>query len=69
MKRRVLAQIQHPYVVRVKRYFRANGTAYIVMEYEDGEPLSNDSGRERILGEEQIRGLLEDVLACLASGA
>ncbi|MEZ5583518.1 MAG: hypothetical protein R3F37_12930, partial [Candidatus Competibacteraceae bacterium] len=27
-----LAAIKHPYVVRIHRYFRANGTAYIVME-------------------------------------
>ncbi|MBL8260309.1 MAG: hypothetical protein JNM60_10910, partial [Candidatus Competibacteraceae bacterium] len=37
---RVLARVQHPYVVRVKRYFRAHGTAYIVMDYEEGQPLS-----------------------------
>jgi len=29
---RVLARVQHPHVVRVKRYFRAHGTAYIVMD-------------------------------------
>ena len=62
---RVLAQIQHPYVVRVKRYFRANGTAYIVMEYEEGEPLSTILDESGTLGEEQLRGLLEDVLPAL----
>ena len=62
---RVLAQIQHPYVVRVKRYFRANGTAYIVMEYEEGEPLSTILDESGTLGEEQVRGLLEDVLPAL----
>jgi serine/threonine protein kinase len=62
---RVLAQIQHPYVVRVKRYFRANGTAYIVMEYEEGEPLSTMLDENGTLGEEGVRGLLEDVLPAL----
>ncbi len=62
---RVLARIQHPYVVRVKRYFRANGTAYIVMEYEEGEPLSTILDESRTLGEDQARGLLEDVLPAL----
>ncbi|MDG4559450.1 MAG: protein kinase [Candidatus Contendobacter sp.] len=62
---RVLARIQHPYVVRVKRYFRANGTAYIVMEYEEGEPLSTILDESRTLGEDQVRGLLEDVLPAL----
>ncbi|MDS4030152.1 MAG: protein kinase [Candidatus Contendobacter sp.] len=62
---RVLARIQHPYVVRVKRYFRANGTAYIVMEYEEGEPLSTILDESKTLGEDQVRGLLEDVLPAL----
>ena len=62
---RVLAQIQHPYVVRVKRYFRAHGTAYIVMDYEEGEPLNVILGDDEILDEGQVRGLLEDVLPAL----
>ncbi len=37
---RVLAQFKHPNIVRVSRYFAANGTAYIVMDYEDGKSLS-----------------------------
>lgn len=62
---RVLARVQHPYVVRVKRYFRANGTAYIVMEYEEGGPLSTILDESGTLGEDQVRGLLEDVLPAL----
>ncbi len=62
---RVLARVQHPYVVRVKRYFRANGTAYIVMDYEDGEPLSALLKREQTLAEPDLRGLLEEVLPAL----
>lgn len=62
---RVLARIQHPYVVRVKRYFRGHGTAYIVMDYEEGEPLSALLRDGETLGEGQIRGLLEDVLPAL----
>lgn len=62
---RVLARVQHPYVVRVKRYFRANGTAYIVMDYEEGEPLSALLKRERSLAETDVRGMLEEVLPAL----
>jgi serine/threonine protein kinase len=62
---RVLARIQHPHVVRVKRYFRAHGTAYIVMDYEEGESLSAILRDDEIFDEEQIRGLLEDVLPAL----
>lgn len=62
---RVLAQIQHPYVVQVKRYFRANGTAYIVMDYEEGQPLSAILADGETLTEEEVRGLLEDVVPAL----
>ncbi len=33
---RTLALFKHPHIVRVIRYFSANGTAYLVMEYEQG---------------------------------
>ncbi|HSH88494.1 MAG TPA: protein kinase [Ramlibacter sp.] len=36
---RALATFRHPNIVRVLRYFRENGTAYIVMEYESGQSL------------------------------
>ncbi len=32
----VLARFDHPNIVRVYRYFRANNTAYIVLKYEEG---------------------------------
>src|SRR5947208_2727282 len=31
---RTLAGFSHPHIVRVNRYFTANGTAYMVMDYE-----------------------------------
>jgi formylglycine-generating enzyme required for sulfatase activity/serine/threonine protein kinase len=62
---RVLASIHHDYVVRVRRYFRAHGTAYIVMDYEEGEPLSALLRREKTLSEADLRGLLEEVLPAL----
>ena len=37
---RALACLRHPHIVRVLRYFEANATAYIVMEYETGQPLT-----------------------------
>jgi serine/threonine protein kinase len=36
---RVLATFKHPNIVRVLRFFEANQTAYIVMEYEQGASL------------------------------
>src|SRR5271154_7358009 len=37
---RLLAKFSHPNIVQVKRYFEANGTAYMVMNYESGMSLS-----------------------------
>ena len=36
---RVLASFRHSNIVRVTRFFEANNTAYMVMDYEKGEPL------------------------------
>ena len=36
---RTLARFEHPNIVRVLRYFEANRTAYMVMDYERGDPL------------------------------
>jgi serine/threonine protein kinase len=35
-----LAKFKHNYIVRVLRYLEANGTAYMTMEYEEGESLT-----------------------------
>ncbi len=64
---RILAQVNHPGVVRVRDFFEANGTAYIVMDYEDGEPLSQTLQREKTLPEDQVRRLLNDVLPALGA--
>lgn len=61
----ILAQINHPGVVRVRDFFEANGTAYIVMDYEDGEPLSKIIQREKTLSEERALRMMQDVLPAL----
>jgi len=40
LEARTLAQFKHPNIVRVLRFFEAHRTAYMVMEYHDGESLS-----------------------------
>jgi len=62
---KILVQVNHPGVVRVRDYFTANGSAYIVMEYEDGEPLSAMLQRGGILPEPELRCLLDDVMPAL----
>lgn len=37
----ILAQFNHPNIVRVRRLLTANGTAYLVMDYENGETLDS----------------------------
>jgi serine/threonine protein kinase len=37
----MLAQFNHPNIVRVLEFFQANNTAYLVMEYEPGQNLAN----------------------------
>jgi len=39
LEARTLAKFSHPHIVRVSRYFEANGTGYMVMDYEKGETL------------------------------
>ena len=55
---RTLARFEHRNVVRVRDYFEANGTAYIVMDYEDGEPLDQVLERTGTLTEAQIKRVL-----------
>ncbi len=53
---RALASFRHPNIVRVLRYFQENGTAYIVMEYESGDPLKHWLARQPLLDQ---TGLLQ----------
>ena len=62
---RILAQVNHPGVVRVRDFFEANGTAYIVMDYEDGESFNQLLQRGKTLPEDEVRRLLDDVLPAL----
>ncbi len=51
---RALAAFRHPHIVRVLRYFRENGTAYIVMEYESGDPLKRWLARQPSLSQKAL---------------
>ncbi len=52
---RALARFDHPNIVGVKRFLEAHGTGYIVMEYVDGESLSEMLKRKATLTEREIR--------------
>ncbi|PKM36176.1 MAG: hypothetical protein CVV06_12455 [Gammaproteobacteria bacterium HGW-Gammaproteobacteria-10] len=58
-----LAQFKHPNIVQVFRYFTAHGTAYIVMDYEQGESLSAYLDRlQRPLNEAETLSIFLPVL-------
>ena len=65
---RILAGIEHPNVVRVKNFFRANGTAYLVMRYEEGETLKEHARRLLERGEAVPEDFLRHVFVRLLDG-
>ena len=64
--KQLIAFRNHPNVVSCLDFFRANGTAYLVMEYEEGLPLSELlRAREkegRPFGEEDLRKVMVPLL-------
>ncbi|WP_395713810.1 protein kinase domain-containing protein [Reyranella sp.] len=63
---RALARFRHPHIVPVLRYFEANGTAYTVMEFEDGKNLAEllrDPARP--LSPDNVQRLAEALLSGL----
>jgi len=65
---RILAGIDHPNVVHVKNFFRANGTAYLVMRYEQGSTLKEHVRRLTECGAHVDEEFLRNVFARLLSG-
>ena len=59
---RTLARFSHPHIVRVNRFFEANGTGYMVMDYEDGEPLKSYLQRNPFPAEAALKGLVAPLL-------
>ena len=60
-----LAVFEHPHINQVLARFDMNDTAYLVLEYIHGEPLSVMLERNRYLEEGRLRRLLDGVLAGL----
>jgi Protein kinase domain len=59
---RTLVNFRHPNIIPVHRLMEANGTAYLVMEYEDGDSLQQVVEREGTLDEDRLKGVLMPVL-------
>ena len=61
-----LARFDHRHIIKVYRFFRAHGTGYIVMEYAEGETLSEVLQRKGTLTETELQALLLPILDGLA---
>jgi serine/threonine protein kinase len=63
---RAVAKLDHPYLVKVTDFFRANGTVYLAMRYERGRTLQEHIRKhEGKLPEEFLRDLFGRVLDAL----
>ncbi len=59
---RTLASFRHPNIVRVMRFFEANGSAYMVMEFVEGCALNDWIEPRRPLAEAQLTRLVVPLL-------
>ena len=62
---RALARFDHPHLNQVHRFFEAHGTAYLVLDYIDGETLAQMLSREGKLSEAPLLRLLNELLSGL----
>lgn len=63
---RILAAIQHPNIVRVSNFFRANQTGYMVMDYTEGRPLAKEIElTPRGIAEPRLRRLFAELIGGL----
>jgi len=57
-----LVAFEHPNIVSVYRYFEANGTAYLVMQYVEGKPLDALLAGGKTLAESEIEEVILPIL-------
>ena len=63
---RTLARFNHPHIVRVHSVFQHNGTAYMVMEFEEGETMAALLERRKTLPEGELLDIMLPVMDGLA---
>ena len=59
---RALARFDHPHINKVHRFFKENGTAYLVLEYVEGDLLSDLLRVKGRFNEAGIRRMLDELL-------
>lgn len=55
---KTLARFEHPNIIQVLRFFEANGTAYIVMAFQEGSSLNELLERKKRLEEQELRDIV-----------
>jgi serine/threonine protein kinase/tetratricopeptide (TPR) repeat protein len=63
----MLAKFKHPNIVRVLSVFKHNNTGYMVMEYEQGETLSDVYKRKKKLKQDELEDIFYPVIDGLSS--
>jgi len=63
---RTLARFDHPHLNKVHRFFEANGTAYLVLEYIDGQTLSRLLTKYLTVPDTHLQRIIREVLSGLA---
>lgn len=64
---KTLAKFQHPNIVQVLRFFEAHGTAYIVMNFVQGQSLHDRMQKRKKINEEELKKFLFPILDGLES--
>lgn len=64
---RTLIAIDHPNIVRIHRYFEANGTGYLVMAFQDGSSLRDILMAGEALSQDEILDIVYPLLDGLAA--
>jgi serine/threonine protein kinase len=62
---RTLSQFKHPNIVRIMRFFKANNTAYFVMEYEQGQSFADALEDGQTVSEAELILILPPLLDAL----
>jgi hypothetical protein len=64
---RILAKFKERSIVRVSRFLESNGTAYLIMDYEDGESLAEYLQKCGVLSEPEILDIMLPILEGLSA--
>ncbi len=62
---RTISQLDHPNIIRIYDIFKENNTAYYVMEYIEGESLSEKVKRQGALSEREAINYIQQVATAL----